>query len=125
MNTRLLTALCAAMTTITAFAADDILIADFEQPTYGDWKAEGDAFGPGPAKGTLAGQKAVTGFEGTGLVNTFRNGDGSTGTLTSPPFVLERDYLRFLIGGGSHPTTALQLLHSCRSVAQKISARST
>ena len=28
----------------------DILVADFEGHTYGDWKAEGDAFGTGPAR---------------------------------------------------------------------------
>ena len=37
------------------FAAErpDIVIADFESETWGDWQVEGDAFGPGPAKGTL------------------------------------------------------------------------
>lgn len=111
----------AALSVLAAISASagDILIADFEQPTYGGWKAEGDAFGPAPAKGTLAGQQAVSGFEGAGLVNTFRSGDGSTGTLTSPPFVLERDYLRFLIGGGAHPTTALQLLIDGEVVASQ------
>ena len=32
--------------------ADDIVIADFEGETYGDWNATGAAFGPGPARGT-------------------------------------------------------------------------
>ena len=50
-------------------AEDDILVADFENDTYGDWKVEGEAFGPGPAKGTLAGQMDVTGFRGDRLVN--------------------------------------------------------
>ena len=30
---------------------EDILIADFEGKTYGDWKVTGQAFGPGPAAG--------------------------------------------------------------------------
>ncbi len=34
-----------------ASAANDILIADFEAETYGDWKAAGEAFGPGPVPG--------------------------------------------------------------------------
>ena len=63
-------------------AAEDILLADFEGDTYGDWKTTGEAFGPGPARGTLPGQMEVTGFEGKGLVNSYYKGDASTGTLT-------------------------------------------
>ena len=85
-------------------AADrpDVLIADFEGDSYGGWITEGEAFGSGPAHGTLPGQMAVTGFLGRGLVNSFVKGDGSTGMLTSPPFPIERPYLNFLIGGGQH-----------------------
>ena len=83
-------------------SAADILIADFEQDNYGDWEVEGEAFGPGPAKGTFKGQMHVSGFKGKRLVNTFFNGDGTTGTLTSPPIKIERDYLTFLVGGGAH-----------------------
>lgn len=83
-----------------AFAADDIVIADFEGADYGGWKAEGAAFGEAPAQGTLPGQMKVTGFLGKGLVNTFRGGDDATGTLTSPPFTIERPFIKFLIGGG-------------------------
>ncbi len=81
----------------------DIVIADFEGGGYRGWRAVGDAFGPAPAKGTLGRQQKVSGFAGRGLVNTYRNGDGSTGTLTSPTFDIERDAIRFLIGGGRHP----------------------
>ena len=49
-----------------AQAREDILIADFEGDTYGDWKTTGTAFGPGPARGTLPGQMAVSGFRGEG-----------------------------------------------------------
>ena len=81
-------------------SAAPILIADFESATYGEWKAEGTAFGEGPARGTLPGQMHVEGFAGKGLVNSFNGGDGATGTLTSPAFKLERKFLNFLIGGG-------------------------
>jgi fructan beta-fructosidase len=80
----------------------DIMIADFEGKTYGDWKVEGEAFGPGPARGTLPGQMRVSGYEGKGLVNTYYKGDDTTGTLTSPPFKIQRKYINFLIGGGMH-----------------------
>ena len=84
-------------------AADDILIADFESETYDDWQVKGEAFGPGPAEGTLPGQMQVSGYEGERLVNSFFKGDKTIGTLTSPAFGIERDYLNFLIGGGAHP----------------------
>jgi len=87
-------------------ARPDILLADFEGDTYGAWKTTGEAFGPGPARGRLPGQMAVEGFNGSGLVNSFFKGDNSTGTLTSPPFNIERKYIAFLIGGGKHPEKA-------------------
>ncbi|MDX1963419.1 MAG: hypothetical protein SFX18_09715 [Pirellulales bacterium] len=91
--------------------AEDILIADFEGETYAPWKTTGEAFGPGPARGTLPGQMQVNGFHGQGLVNTFYKGDDATGTLTSPEFKIERKFLAFLIGGGKNQDKlALQLL---------------
>lgn len=79
---------------------DDILVADFERGDYGDWKATGKAFGTKPARGTLPRQMKVSGFQGRGLVNSFVGGDDATGTLTSPPFRIERPFLNFYIGGG-------------------------
>src|SRR5688572_21372736 len=49
----------------------DVVFADFEQPTYEKWQASGEAFGPGPAQGTLPNQMAVDGFLGQQLVNSF------------------------------------------------------
>jgi fructan beta-fructosidase len=85
-----------------SFAADDLVVADFEGDTYGDWTVTGEAFGAGPARGALPGQMPVDGFQGRGLVNSFFQGDRTTGTLTSPKFRIERRYLRFLLGGGHH-----------------------
>jgi fructan beta-fructosidase len=116
MKKRAVPAICLAMLCLTvmsspASARDDILINDFEAPDYGTWKAEGKAFGKGPAKGTLTGQMEVTGFMGKGLVNTYLGGDGPTGKLTSPEFTIERDYITFLIGGGGHKgKTCMNLL---------------
>ena len=90
-----------ALGTAKVPGADDILVADFEGKDYGEWKTTGEAFGPGPAQGTLSGQMAVDGYLGKGLVNSFYKGDGTTGTLTSPPFKLQRPHLKFLIGGGA------------------------
>ena len=40
------------------------IFATFEGEDYGDWKVEGEAFGSRPARGTLAGQQKVSGFQG-------------------------------------------------------------
>lgn len=99
---RLLLLLCATVGCGCLHAAEDIVFADFEGANYGDWQVTGEAFGPGPARGTLPGQMPVEGFRGHGLVNSFYHGDGTTGTLTSPVFKIERPFLRFLIGGGGY-----------------------
>ena len=82
------------------FASVATVFEDFEKNTYDGWKLTGTAFGKGPAHGTLAGQQAVAGFAGRGLVNTFIAGDAPQGTATSKPFPIERRYIGFLIGGG-------------------------
>ncbi|MFN5908302.1 MAG: GH32 C-terminal domain-containing protein [Planctomyces sp.] len=97
-------------------ASDDLLVADFEGETYGEWQVTGEAFGSGPARGALPGQMSVDGFAGVGLVNSFVGGDDATGTLTSPVFRIERGYLSFLIGGGRSDQLALQLLVDGRVV---------
>ena len=117
MKRLLLLASCLSFTLVAltmpspASADDDIVINDFEAAGYGDWKIEGTAFGTAPAKGALGGQMQVTGFEGKGLVNSFLGGDRPTGKLTSPEFTIERDYIKFLIGGGGHQgKTCMNLL---------------
>jgi beta-fructofuranosidase/levanase len=66
------------------------------------WTATGDLVGAGPAQGTLSGQQTVTGYSGN-FVNTFINGDTTTGTLTSPSFTITQKQISFLIGGGNLP----------------------
>ncbi len=90
---------------------DDVLVSNFEGKDYGAWTGTGGAFGTGPASGTLPNQMPVDGFLGKGLVNSYLGGDGSVGTLTSPPFPVERKAINFLIGGGRHPReTCINLL---------------
>jgi fructan beta-fructosidase len=97
--------------TAPALAADDLVVADFEQDSYGEWTVTGTAFGAGPARGTLPNQMQVEGFRGQGLVNSFAGGDTSVGSLTSPEFRVERKFIAFLIGGGKNEAAlALQLL---------------
>jgi len=108
---RVLFALFVRAGLLQAAQDDDILIAGFEGRDYGAWKTTGEAFGPGPAHGTLPNQMDVSGYEGEGLVNSFYKGDGTTGTLTSPPLKIQRRFVNFLIGGGMHPgKTCINLL---------------
>lgn len=109
MNPLVTAALCTTLVA-SAFAADEILIADFEKDTYAPWTVTGEAFGPGPSRGTMPGQMNVDGFKGKGLVNSFFKGDDSTGQLASPEFRIERKFITYLIGGGKSDKLALQLL---------------
>jgi uncharacterized protein (DUF608 family) len=93
----------------TSNQRDDILFDDFEHG-YEKWKVEGTAFGDSPAQGTLPNQQPVSGFTGKYLVNSYLQGDGSTGRLISKPFTIERRFIRFLIGGGHFANTQIRLL---------------
>ncbi|GKZ25818.1 hypothetical protein AbraIFM66951_000781 [Aspergillus brasiliensis] len=82
---------------------DSVVFENFEN--NGDfeslgWTASGKLVGASPAEGALGGQQNVTGFLGHRLLNTFLDGDQTTGTLTSPPFTISHRYINFLIGGG-------------------------
>jgi len=93
----------------SAFTADDIpvytgaegtVVEDWESGTYGAWTASGTAFGDAPASGDL------TGRAGSYYADSWGTGDADTGSLTSAPFTIEKDYLNLLIGGGNHPFDA-------------------
>ena len=86
----------------------------------------GSAFGSAPSKGTASGQSPVTGFLGEGLVNTFDpDGDGATGTLTSPVFSIEAKYIHFLIGGGHHPESLCINLEIAGEVVRSSTGRNS
>ncbi|KAK9490034.1 extracellular exo-inulinase inuE [Lipomyces doorenjongii] len=83
--------------------SDSIIFADFEGVgTFADlgWTPTGDLIGQSPATGAWPGQNPVTGYLGKRLVNTFVNGDATTGTLTSKFFNISMRYINFLVGGG-------------------------
>lgn len=82
---------------------DGHIFADFESNRYDTWEKEGFAFGNYPAKGNLMNQHNVSDYSGERLVNSFFNGDETTGKLTSPTFKINNGYINFLIGGGMHP----------------------
>lgn len=62
----------------------------------------GTAFQGEPTRGTAPGQQIVSGFVGHQLLNSFdRAGDGLVGIIESPTFDIDKDYLKFLVGGGN------------------------
>jgi uncharacterized protein (DUF608 family) len=89
----------------------DIVFDDFERATYDTWTTTGTAFGKGPIeKSRMPEYQGDVGGHGQRVVNSHATAPGNavgpkdaeTGTLTSQPFTIERNYINFLIGGGSH-----------------------
>ena len=72
---------------------------------YGKWKVTGSAFGTSPASGNYTDQSRLTGIAGSGVVNSYLNGDSSTGKMVSDDFTIKDDYIIFKLGGGRHATT--------------------
>ena len=93
-----------------AVGPNDMLIADFDEATYpAGWATTGTAFGTGPKiGGQWTGQSTVSGFLGGACVNSYYNTQNSpTGTLTSPNFTIQKNYIELLEGGGNYaPTNA-------------------
>ncbi|MBN1420756.1 MAG: hypothetical protein JXP34_18440 [Planctomycetes bacterium] len=105
----------------------DILFDDFEAEAYQGWTAEGTAFGAGPIeRSKIPAYQTITKLHGDRMVNSHSTApgasigekDGKTGTLTSRPFRIERNFINFLIGGGAHEDrTCMQLLVEGKVVA--------
>ncbi len=98
----------------------DIVFENFENETYGNWAATGTAFGNGPVEAAkMPPYQGEVGARGKRLVNSHATAPGSsteekdraTGKLTSRTFTIERHFITFLIGGGSHKgRTCMNLL---------------
>lgn len=81
-----------------------VVMADFEGQHFpAGWQTTGTAFGDGPSNGPVPGETPVSDFMGKGLANSAHGGDGSTGTLLSPHFTINKPFIHFLIGGGRNP----------------------
>ncbi len=110
----------------------DIAFEDFEKETYEGWQATGTAFGAEPIeKAKIPNYQGDVGSQGKRLVNTHntrqgedvRGGDAHVGTLTSRAFVIERNYINFLIGGGAHAgRTCMNLIVEDKAVASATGA---
>lgn len=62
---------------------EGVLFEGFEGTSYEGWDVSGSAFGSGSVAGELPDQQVVTGYQGDRLVNSYLNGDASTGRLSA------------------------------------------
>jgi putative membrane-bound dehydrogenase-like protein len=87
---------------------------DFETGTLKDWTATGDAFAGQPVKGDTVHPRRSdmhSRHQGNYWIGTYeRKGDPPQGTLTSVPFKVTHPWASFLVGGGPHPTTCVELV---------------
>src|SRR3954451_15404260 len=87
---------------------------DFETGTLKDWTAEGEAFKGQPIKGdTVHARRKDMKSEHQG--NYWVGGyeklqDKAQGTLTSVAFKVTHPWASFLVGGGPHPETSVELV---------------
>jgi fructan beta-fructosidase len=76
------------------FKSSEILIADFEDNAFGEWKPEGTAFGDAPTIVNESNKNFISGNKGNGLL--YSTGI-DTGVIKSPILKVQRRYLAFLL----------------------------
>ena len=108
------------------YASDYTVFASFEGTTYTPWITTGTAFGSGPVPvpsptNAITDLRDVRGVGGK-IVSTYlaSGGDGATGTLTSPAFILGKNYIHFLLGGGAVSGIQVRLLDAVSGVELRI-----
>jgi sucrose-6-phosphate hydrolase SacC (GH32 family) len=82
--------------------AGDLVIGEFKGTNYGNWTITGTAFSPGPASGSLLPKLEIENAADDAVISSEIEGDGPTGTLTSPKFKITRNYISYRIGGGDY-----------------------
>jgi fructan beta-fructosidase len=95
MHKHLILSFCMSILMISC-SGNQVIIDDFESGNYGKWSVEGNAFQSSPMHVTA--DSGISGNEGNFLAAGI-DGPGTFGTMTSKTFLIERNYLNFLIGG--------------------------
>jgi len=88
---------------------------DFESGDLRDWTPDGEAFSGQPIKGDTVSSRREdmsSNHQGDYWIGGFepKGADDAVGTLTSAPFKVTKPFASFLIGGGSHKDTRVELL---------------
>jgi WD40 repeat protein/tRNA A-37 threonylcarbamoyl transferase component Bud32 len=76
----------------------ELVLEDFEGKKWGKWKTDGSAFGARPAREKTEAAAETLGLSGQGYASS-RASPAATGTLSSPVFQLEREYVTFRLMG--------------------------
>lgn len=85
---------------ITPPINESVLIENFESNTYKNWIPSGNAFSMDLVPQSTLKQWGDKGFEGDHIMTSCLQGDMGIGNIKSPEFVVSKNYLNFLIGGG-------------------------
>jgi putative membrane-bound dehydrogenase-like protein len=89
---------------------------DFETGDLRDWKVEGDAFKNQPVEGDTVAKRRPdmkSNHQGKYWIGGWEKlRDRPVGTLTSVPFKVTHPWASFLIGGGAHAATRLELIRT-------------
>ena len=98
----------------------DVVFENWDRDTYESWSVAGTAFGTGPIlKSKIPEYQGDVGGPGKRVANSHATApgrdvgekDNQTGSLTSRSFTIERNYIKFWVGGGNHAgNTCLNLL---------------
>lgn len=81
----------------------ELVYEDFESGTYNNWTVEGDAFAIPRNRTNVYYPISAVGFTGNFFAFSFGDThDVKQGKLISKPFVINHDFIKFVIGGGNH-----------------------
>jgi putative membrane-bound dehydrogenase-like protein len=102
--------------TVPQSASGRPLNLGFESGNLTDWMAQGEAFKGQPIEADTVSRRRGdmhSKHQGRFWVGTFeKSGDAPRGTLTSIPFLVSKPYASFLVAGGSHAETCVELIQS-------------
>jgi len=91
--------------------AQDIPLTAFGGKGYGNWNAAGSAFEGGPATGEMITRLEIGNAGNAPVITSEIGGDEPRGTLASPEFMVDRDFISYSICGGDYERhTCMNLL---------------